>query len=121
MIRYLTKALLRLIRRTPKGNAFPKEGAGRIARLFYMTRLLQRMEGRSVRFVREVDRFPHFDVPKGSTGTVVGLSFSQDHKAIIRVRLDDETIGAEEFDHEVHWMEGVNLEEFEKDVVLLPN
>lgn len=98
----------------------PKE-AKRIARLFYLTRLMQRAQGRRVRFMQKVDRSPHFEVKKGAEGVLVGLSFDpRDGRAVIRVALDDAIAGAPaEFNGEVHWKEGVNLEDFEKDVVLL--
>lgn len=97
------------------------EQAKRIARLFYLTRLMQRAQGRRVRFMQRVDRSPHFEVKRGAEGVLVGLSFDpRDGRAVIRVALDDAIAGAlVEFNGEVHWKEGVNLEDFEKDVVLL--
>jgi hypothetical protein len=82
---------------------------------------MQRLQGRAVRFIRSVDRSPDFFVWKGQTGKVVGMTFDpQTGMAVLRVRLDEEVPGAEAFGNEVHWMEGVNFKDFEKDVVLLP-
>lgn len=123
MITLIKWLFAKLFRRTrtadlPLGLHEPK----RQARLLYITRLFQKLEGHSVRFVRDVARFPHFRVMKGQTGRIVGSRFDPaDWKLVLRVELDDAVAGALEFGNEVHWKEDVNLEDFEKDVVLLVN
>jgi hypothetical protein len=53
-----------------------------------------------VRFKRPVDRFPHFSVPKGATGTLVLLTSTE-----AAVKLDLPMPGAEEWDNCVYWNE----------------
>lgn len=63
-------------------------------------------EGTRVRFVREVERYPHFVVPEGRTGTV---TVSDDNE--IRVRLDEALEGADEWADEVHWYSDMFVDE----------
>jgi hypothetical protein len=54
--------------------------------------------GQRVRFVRDVDRFPHFIARKGETGVYLGHRMSVD-----AVKLDEPKQGAEEWDNDVLW------------------
>lgn len=55
-------------------------------------------EGDRVRLRRDVERYPHFTVPEGQTGTVVEAS-----DELIAVRLDEPVEGAEEWDNQLRW------------------
>lgn len=68
------------------------------------------------RFVLTVDveRFPHFVAARGSKGTVADVS----HGAI-SLRLDEPLPGAEEWDNEIVWGDGVGRD-FWEDVERLP-
>jgi hypothetical protein len=59
--------------------------------------------GSRVELVVDVDRYPHFVAPAGSTGTVVDHG---DPQIVLAVRLDEPLAGAEEWDNEVHWLDG---------------
>ena len=59
--------------------------------------------GDRVELVVDVDRFPHFVAPAGATGVVVDLG---DPQIVLAVRLDAPLAGAEEWDNEVHWLDG---------------
>ena len=48
--------------------------------------------------IDEVDKYPHFIVPKGKKGTI--LEYSTD---IVRIRMDDYIEDCEEWDNEVHF------------------
>jgi hypothetical protein len=54
--------------------------------------------GQRVRFVRDVDRFPHFIARKGETGLYIGHRMGID-----AVRLDSHKVGAEEWGNCVLW------------------
>ncbi|MBA3865967.1 MAG: hypothetical protein H0X42_06425 [Solirubrobacterales bacterium] len=51
-----------------------------------------------------VERFPHFQIAAGATGTVVESSASQ-----IALRLDEPVSGAEEWENELWWSEGTTM------------
>lgn len=68
-------------------------------------------EGDRVELSRDVERYPHFIAPEGSTGVLVQLD-----EAV--VRLDEDLEGAEEWDNKVLWA-GEHRAEFEEDVGLL--
>lgn len=68
-------------------------------------------EGTKVRFVRDVERYPHFVVPEGRTGTVT----VSDEK-VIRVKLDEALDGAGEWENEVHWYSDMFVDEDFDDV-----
>lgn len=55
--------------------------------------------GTRVVLTQDVERYPHFIAPAGSTGTVVDLG----DDTIFAVRLDEHLPGAEEWHNEVHW------------------
>lgn len=56
--------------------------------------------GTRVVLLRDVDRYPHFTAPKGSTGTVVDTGDPD----MYAVRIDGPALpGAETWDNEVHW------------------
>ena len=120
LLKRLYRWTRRLFKRTQTIPNIDLTEATRTAKLFYIVRLFQRLKDHPVRFIRQVDRPPHFTVKKGSKGIVVGSCYDPDDAMlIIRVALDDALAGAEEFGGEVHWKEGINLEDFEKDVVLV--
>jgi hypothetical protein len=52
--------------------------------------------------IADVDRYPHFVAARGSNGTVADVS-----EGSVGLRLDDPLPGAEEWDDEVVWSEGV--------------
>lgn len=54
--------------------------------------------GARVFTVALVDRYPHFLIPSGKTGTV-----TEAYDGLIRVRMDEHVPGAEEWDNEVVW------------------
>lgn len=54
--------------------------------------------GARARLRHEIERFPHFLIEKGATGTVVEASTS-----LIALRMDDFVPGAEEWDNELCW------------------
>lgn len=62
-------------------------------------------KGMRVQFTTDVDRYPHFVVAEGSTGTVTALD-----DEMAAVKLDEKIEGAEEWENEVQWYEGM-LEE----------
>lgn len=69
--------------------------------------------GLRVELVRDVDRYPDFQVAKGAQGTIVYAD-----PDFIRVRMDETIEGADPWDNEVHWFED-SVEDFEKDVRIL--
>lgn len=55
-------------------------------------------KGDKVVFEQEVDRYPHFVVPAGASGTVV-----HSDSELLSVEVDTHVAGAEEWDNCVHW------------------
>jgi hypothetical protein len=88
-----------------------------LARRFWASRVWDSYVGRSVRFARTVQR-DAFTIEAGATGVVVPWFLAEDGALVVAVRLDTPPVGAEEFEGEVHWREGVNLLEVEADVEL---
>lgn len=74
--------------------------------------------GRKVRFVRTVVR-DEFTVPEGRVGKIVTPFLDSDGGLVLAVELRTPVKGSEPFEGEVHWREGVNLEEVEADLELL--
>ena len=69
-------------------------------------RTLPRMPevGERVRLKVDVDRYPFFVAPAGALGTVIA---SPDPQSIVfAVRLDVPVQGAEDWENEVHWLDG---------------
>lgn len=56
-------------------------------------------EGSRVRLKQDIERFPHFFVPAGATGTVS----CADDDATFWVRMDEHIEGAECWDNEIHF------------------
>lgn len=61
--------------------------------------------GTRVRLRRDVERYPHFIAPEGCEGTITHAD-----QEMIAVKLDEAIEGAEEWDNEVQWFEGMNVE-----------
>jgi hypothetical protein len=59
--------------------------------------------GDRVRFTQSVDRFPHFIVPRGATGTV-----TSEDLGVIWIRVDQQIRGAEPWENEVSWDESAD-------------
>ena len=68
-------------------------------------------EGKRVRLLQNVDRFPHFVARKGITGTVTEVT-----DQFVSVKMDDHIDGAEEWDNEIVWDANANLEWINEDV-----
>ena len=107
----------------PRGVMLPRAvySPDRAGRILYIALYIQRcMEhGLRVRFIRDVDRMPHFRVFRGATGALLHpLSDPKDDRYVIRVQLDAPPWGAKQFEGEVHWKEDINFDKFEKDVEL---
>lgn len=65
--------------------------------------------------IADVERHPHFVAARGSKGTVADVS-----EGSVSLRLDDPVPGAEEWDNEIVWSEGVGRG-FREDVERLPS
>lgn len=89
-----------------------------LALRFWRDQLWSRVEGRKVRFARTVER-DEFTVPRGRVGTVVPSFLDSEGGLVLAVKLRTPVPGSEPFEGEVHWREGVNLEEVEADLELL--
>ncbi len=87
---------------------------------FYTWELIKRLAGSQMIFTREVDRSPHFIVVAGSTGTLQPPALDDGGMLFIAVRLDNPPKGAAYFEDECHWLEGINMLEFQDDVLRLP-
>jgi hypothetical protein len=83
---------------------------------FYAHELLKRLAGQRVEFVREVDRLPFVVVPVGAGGTLMAPFIDDESRLVAAVMLDGPPPSLDAFDGEIHWVEGINLFEFEKDV-----
>lgn len=68
-------------------------------------------EGTRVRLKRDVDRYPDFVAPEGAEGTV-----TKNWDDLIAVKLDEDLDGAEEWDNEVQWYDGMYVDENFRDV-----
>lgn len=77
-----------------------------------------RLAGRKVRFVRTVER-DEFTVPAGRVGTVATAFLDSEGGLVLAVKLRTPVPGIEPFEGEVHWREGVNIEEVEADLELV--
>lgn len=66
--------------------------------------------GDRIRLAHDVDRYPHFVAPKGSTGEVVIVDGDT-----ICARMDEHIPGCEDWDNEVVWSEEPNLDAFYRD------
>jgi hypothetical protein len=87
-----------------------------LAARFMADQLWTRRIGERVRFARTVRR-DEFTVPAGRVGTIVA-PFLADGDLVLAVKLRTPVAGSEPFEGEVHWREGVNLEEVEADLTL---
>lgn len=93
-----------------------QEQAEALARQFYAKTVLEELAGKRVRIKTDVDR-GIFTIEAGALG-VVQPPFLHEGKLVAAVKLDDPPEEAEPFDGEVHWMEDVNLFDFEDEVEL---
>lgn len=87
-----------------------------LAAQFYAQQVLLQLSGRRVRFKSGVER-QDFSVSAGATG-VVQLPFLHEGKLVAAVRLDSPPAAAKQYDGEVHWVEDINLIDFEDEVEL---
>lgn len=87
-----------------------------LAQQFYAKQVLDALIDRKVVFTSDVDRVD-FIVEKGATG-VLQAPFISDGLLVAAVLLDDPPPGSEAFEGEVHWMEDINLIDFEDEVTL---
>lgn len=76
-------------------------------------------EGTRVRLTRDVERYPHFVAPEGAEGTI-----TKSQVDLVAVRLDERLDGAEEWDNEIQWFDGMAentdfREVFQQDVEVL--
>ncbi len=88
-----------------------------LGRRWWQAEVWDRLAGREVRFVRPVDR-GDFSVAVGATGRIRTAFLDSKGGLVLAVALDLPPVGAEPFEGEVHWREGVNLLEVETDLVL---
>jgi len=89
-----------------------------LALRFWRDQLWTRLSGRKVRFTRTVER-DEFTVPAGRVGTIRTPFLDSKGGLVLAVQLRTAVQGSEEFEGEVHWREGVNIEEVEDDIQLL--
>ena len=89
-----------------------------LAERFWRDLKWKRLEGRKVRFARTVER-DEFTVPKGRIARVATAFLDSDGGLVLAVKLRTPVPGSEPFEGEVHWREGVNIEEVETDLELL--
>lgn len=88
-----------------------------LASRFYAQQILDQLAGKRVVFKTDIDRV-YFTVKAGAQG-VVQAPFLLDGKLVAAVELDDPPEGSVPYDGEVHWVEDVNLIDFEEDVELI--
>ena len=83
---------------------------------FYAQQILTTLTGQRVVFKVDVER-ERFTVPAGTVG-IVRSPFMVDGKLVAAVEFEDPPPGAADYDNEVHWMEDVNLIDFEDEIEL---
>lgn len=98
-------------------NNLPPPEMQSLASRFYAQQILARLTGEHVVFKIDVDR-GDFIVEAGATG-VVQKPFLLEGKLVAAVVLDDPPTGSLPYDGEVHWLENVNLFDFEDEVELV--
>lgn len=89
-----------------------------LARRWWADQLWGRLIGRRVRFARTVRR-DEFTVPRGRSGEIVPSFLDSEGGLVLAVKLLTPVPGSEPFEGEVHWREGVNLDDVETDLTLL--
>lgn len=87
-----------------------------LAQRFYMDQVLRALVGQEVVLMCDIER-EDFSVAAGSTG-VVQDPFLVDGMLVACVLLDTPPEGSEDYDGEVHWIEDLNLMDFEDEVRL---
>ena len=95
----------------------PTEHHEELAARFYAKHVLETLSGRRVRFTCDVERMGHL-VEEGAEGTVRD-PFLEGGKLVAAVELDEAPDWLEPFDGEVHWVEDINLLDFEEQVTLV--
>jgi len=88
-----------------------------LARRFYADQVLHALTGSRVRLKVDVER-AEFTVPAGSTGIAMEPFLTDDGRLVAAVMLDDPPTEVQEFDGELHWIEDINLVDFEDEVEL---
>ena len=87
---------------------------------FYAFELLSRLAGGVVVFAREVSRGP-WTIAKGTTGKLVAPCHDADGMIFAAVKLDDPPASLmDNYDGEIHWVEGQTLHEIEQDIRITP-
>lgn len=88
-----------------------------LARRWWAASIWDSWVGRKVRFARTVRR-DDFVVRRGSTGIVAPWFLDSNGGLVLAVKLNTPPTGAEAFEGEVHWREGVNMLDVEADLRL---
>jgi hypothetical protein len=87
---------------------------------FYAFELLKRLEGGVVVFHREVSRGP-WNIAEGTTGKMTAPCHDSDGMIFAAVKLDDPPEDLlEQYDGEIHWVEGVTLDDLREDIRITP-
>tara|TARA_R110002096_G_C14504662_1_gene715643 strand:+ start:823 stop:1110 length:288 start_codon:yes stop_codon:yes gene_type:complete len=92
--------------------------ASELAERFWRDHKWTRLEGRKVKFKRTVER-DEFTVPAGRVATIATPFLDSDGGLVLAVKLRTPIVGSEPFEGEVHWREGVNINDVEADLELL--
>lgn len=98
-------------------NNRPPSEMQSLASRFYAQQILDQLTGEQVVFKKDIDR-GEFIVEAGATG-VVQKPFLMEGKLVAAVVLDDPPAGSLPYDGEVHWLEDINLFDFEDEVELV--
>ncbi len=86
---------------------------------FYAFEVLKGLAGRKVRFERLVHRGT-WTIAEGSTGVLMAPCHDSEGRIFAAVALDDPPTGlADQYDGEIHWIEGINLHDIERDVLVV--
>lgn len=94
----------------------PNTAAETLAQRFYIDQILRELVGREVVILCDIER-ENFTVPAGATGTVQE-PFLDQGMLVACILLDTPPAGSEDYDGELHWIENINLLDFEDEVRL---
>lgn len=87
-----------------------------LAQRFYIDQVLRALVGQEVVILCDIER-EDFIVPAGAKGTVQD-PFLSDGMLVACVLLDEPPEGSQDYDGEIHWIEDLNLLDFEDEVRL---